>query len=122
MQTNAKETSGTQSFNLGEFQVNSNVEISRDELGLIHGDEIQVKNNGQVLYEHLRGFLPLNDKTNLVRFADGVWALVYINKSKQVKLKNVNLHHAGIYLFFDERGKIHPNQESPHCRKIEIEA
>lgn len=112
-------TSGTQSINLGEFQVNSNVEISRDELGLIHGDEIQVKNNGQVLYEHLRGFLPLNDKTNLVRFADGVWALVYINKPKQVRLKKVNLHHDGICLLFDERGKIHPNQTSPHYRDIE---
>ena len=52
MQSTNETTSGTQGYNLGEFQVNSNVEISRDELGLIHGDEIQVKNNGQVLYEH----------------------------------------------------------------------
>lgn len=108
------------SFEVSGFQVNSSVEISRDENGLIHGDEIQVmNNNGQVLYEGLRGFMPLNEKTNLVRFANGVWALVYINKTKQVNLKKVNLHHAGVCLLFDERGKIHPNQESPHYRDIE---
>ena len=107
-------------FVLNGYQVRSSVEIELDQdNGVVHGDDIQVKNaEGQVLYENLRGFLPLTDKFNLVRFANGIWALVYLNKSKQVNLKKVNLYHAGICLLFDERGKLHANQESPHYRKI----
>jgi len=102
------------------YRVDSCEVIEREECGLMSGDSLQVRDaNGQVLYENLRAFLPLNDKMNLIRLADKVWMLVYTNKPKQVRLNRVNLHlQNGHCLLFDERGKRHMDQVSPHYRDI----
>ena len=106
---------------VGNFQVNSVVRLEMDQTyGLVRGDELQViDGQGQVVYENIRGFLPLNEGLHLVRHADGVWVLVYLKRnSRERRLKKVNLRHEGFCLLFDERGKIHYAQESPHYDDI----
>ena len=103
------------------YSVNSKESVELEDCGLVSGTSLVVKNaDGKVLYEDLRAFLPLNDKMNLIRLADKVWMLVYINKPKKVRLNRVNLHLQGDVhcLLFDERGKMHRDQVSPHYRDI----
>ena len=114
--------SNLQSVNVaGGYCVNSSEMIEQEDCGLVSGNALEVKNaEGQVMYENLRAFLPLNDKMNLIRLADKVWMLVYTNKEKKVRLNRVNLHLQGDVhcLLFDERGKMHRDQVSPHYRDI----
>ena len=101
------------------FQVTSDVEVCKsvDCNQMVTGDELSVTDGtGNVLFTGLRGFMPLSDIDFLIRQKDGNWVLV--RKGKQIRLKKVNLHHEGLALLFDERGKLHYNQESPHYRSI----
>ncbi|MBR2274401.1 MAG: hypothetical protein IJ864_06230 [Alphaproteobacteria bacterium] len=106
---------------VGNFQVTA---VGRLELnqtyGLVRGYELRViDGQGQVIYENIRGFLPLSDGVHLVRHANGVWVLVYLKRNcRERRLKKVNLRHGGLCLLFDERGKIHYAQESPHYDDI----
>lgn len=103
------------------YNVNSLTGVELEDCGLASGDALNVQNeDGQLLYEGIRAFLPLNEKMNLVRFANKVWAIVYVNKPKQLKLEKVNLHLGEHCLLFDERGKMHYNQVSPHYRNINV--
>jgi len=110
-----------QSISVGGYQVNSQEEISLEqETGLVRGDGLTVVGaQGQVLYEQLRAFLPINSKRHLIRLADGLWVLLILkDKPKQCSLKKVNLRFKDIVMMFDERGKRHPNQVSPYYRDI----
>ena len=101
------------------FRVTSKVEVVRNvECNqMVTGDELSVTDGtGQILFTGLRGFMPLGGTDFLIRQSDGQWVL--IRKGKQIRLKKVNLHHEGLALLFDERGKLHYNQESPHYRSI----
>lgn len=115
MQTNAKETSGSQSIVVaGGYSINSNETIEKEDCGLVQGHGLQVKDaQGQIVYENLRGFLYLSDNANLVRFADKVWALVFPHKSRKIRLKKINLCYEGVVVFFDDKGKIRLNQVNP---------
>ena len=118
---NVTASDNMQSVNVaGGYSVNSSELIEQEECGLVCGSSLEVRDaNGQVMYENLRAFLPLNDKMNLIRLADKVWMLVYIDKPKQVRLNRFNVHlQNGHCLLFDERGKKHMDQESPHYRDI----
>ena len=120
-----KKTSGTplKSFSIGRFQVGSRAEIElHQNYDLVSGDELTVKNpQGEVVYQGLRGFSPLSEKMHLLRYADGRWVLVSLNKGKERRLSKVNLRYAaGKCLLFDERGKLHYDQESPHYPDINI--
>jgi len=122
MQNKSNEISGNlQSVNMGGgYTVYSCDVIEQEEdCGLVRGHGLQVKNsNGQVVYEDLRAFLPLNDKMNLVRLADKMWVIVYLNQSKKrVILKKANLRYGKFCFCFDADGKMHPNQVSPHYQK-----
>lgn len=104
----------------GGYSVKSDVELEVEDFGLVTGDDLQVKNPaGELVFAHVRAFMPLNDKMNLVRLDDKVWMLVYTNKEKKVKLSRVNLHLKDGHCFlFDERGKKHVDQVSPYYRDI----
>lgn len=104
----------------GGYSVNSSEMIEQEDCGLVSGNSLVVKNSdGQVVYENLRAFLPLNDKMNLIRLADKMWVLVYTDKPKRVRLNRFNVHlQNGHCLLFDERGKKHMDQESPHYKNI----
>lgn len=101
------------------FNVTSDVEVTQSvECNqMVTGDELSVVDgNGTILFTGLRGFMPLGGSDFLIRQKDGQWVL--IRKGKQIRLKKVNLQHEGLALLFDERGKLHYNQESPHYRSI----
>lgn len=84
---------------------------------MVMGSEISVVDmTGNVVFTKLRGFMPLGGSDFLIRNENKVWIL--IRKGKQVKLEKVNLQHEGLALLFDERGKLHFNQQSPHYRSI----
>ena len=107
-------TSGSQQVLLGGYEVNSavaDVELEQ-EYKLARGHELLVKDaEGNVLYQDVRGFLPLTDETHLLRQKDGSWWLFFLSNGKKRQLKKVNLRHGNVLLMFDERGKIRYNQE-----------
>ena len=103
------------------YIVNSQTGVELEDFGLASGNALEVMNKaGETVFQGLRAFLPLNDKMNLVRFADKRWVIVFVNKPKQVKLERVNLKASEFCLLFDERGKMHYNQVSPHYRDINV--
>lgn len=107
---------------VGGYQVRSTEELSLNSdfgQGLVSGDELEVRDSdGNVLYENLRGFLPLSEKKHLLRYADGVWVIFTLAQRKFHRLKRENLPVAGKMLMFDERGKIHLNQVSPYYPSV----
>ena len=112
-----------QSINVGGFLVNSKEELELEQkYQMVRGHELQVKNSqGQIVYDHLRGFAPLSNEVHLLRYADGKWLLLYVSGKKKGKkniLKKTNLEHGKGVLYFDDRGKIHPDQSCPYCASI----
>jgi len=108
-------TAGPQVIMLGDFQVCSVVADIELEPGynLARGQELVVKDSeGNVLYQEVRGFLPLTEETHILRQKDGSWWAFFRSTGKKRRLQKVNLKHGNIHLMFDERGKIRYNQES----------
>jgi hypothetical protein len=102
-------------ISLNGYQVSSavaEVELEPD-YNLARGQELVVKDSeGNVLYQDVRGFLPLTEETHIIRQKDGSWWAFFRSTGKKRKLQKVNLKHGNIHLMFDERGKIRYNQES----------
>jgi hypothetical protein len=113
-----KENFSVAEIRVGNYVANSSVEVAMDEEnGLIHGDEIVVKNmKGEVLYENLRAFLPIKKDTVLLRYADGFWTL--LNGKQKRSMHKVNLRIGPNAILFDERGKAHFSQINPHYDTI----
>jgi len=121
----ANEIPAAQRICVGGFQVNSEEELElHQKYNLVRGNELKVTNpQGQLEYDHLRGFAPLSKEVHLLRYADGTWLLFYVSGKKKGKkniLKRKNLEHGKGVLYFDDRGKIHPDQHSPHCESIRV--
>lgn len=102
-------------ISLNGYQVSSavaEVELEPD-YNLARGQELVVKDSeGNVLYQDVRGFLPLTEETHIIRQKDGSWWAFFRSTGKKRKLQKINLKHGNIHLMFDERGKIRYNQES----------
>ena len=118
MENNSQTVSGeVRSILVSGFQVNSSEEISLNKNNrLVRGEGLVVVNtNGQVVYEGIRAFCPIAKKKHLIRLSDGGWMLLILNgNTKRRLLKRVNLRFDNKVLMFDERGKIHEDQESPY--------
>ena len=92
------------------------IEKSVDCNQMVTGENLSVMDMaGNVIFSGLRAFMPLGNDF-LIRNEQKEWILVH--KGKQTKLKKVNLQHEGLALLFDERGKLHYNQASPHYRSL----
>lgn len=116
-------TAGPQVIVLGGFQVCSavsDIELEQ-EYNLARGKELLVKDTeGTLIYEGIRGFLPLTSETHLLRLKDGSWWLFFLSSGKKRKLQKVNLKHGDIHLMFDERGKLRYNQECYSYQYLEV--
>jgi len=108
---------------LAGYQVSSaiaDVELEQA-YGLARGHELLVKDSeGNVLYQDVRGFLPLTEETHLLRQKDGSWWLFFRSNSKKRKLQKVNLRHGNICLMFDDKGKIRYDQECYSYQYLEV--
>lgn len=87
--------------------------------GIVSGKALEVKDEeGHVIYEGLRAFWPMNAGVHLVRNANKSWVLLCLSTGKETQLKKRNLTFAGVSLLFDDRGKIHVNQENPYYKTL----
>lgn len=99
------------------YQVKSPSNVRMEEDFLVKGDDLSVLDaSGNVIFENLRAFMPVDAKNYLIRKQDGLWYLS--TPKKQKRLKEVNLKAKNKVMMFDERGKLHFNQVSPHYKNI----
>ncbi len=101
-------------LNLSGYQIETASEVEVNEkFNLVKGHEISVSDaEGKSLFENLRGFMALK-KAFLIREEDGTWYLCPAKGGKKV-IKKANVKIKDKVLMFDERGKLHLDQTSPH--------
>ena len=108
----------TSRFNVNGYQVQSSSEVRLEEVyNLVKGEDLTVLDaEGNLLFENVRAFMPIDNKMSLIRKQDGLWYLRSTKKER--KLQKVNLRIKENAMMFDERGKMHLAQVSPHYKNI----
>lgn len=108
---------GQKATQIGKYRLVSAEEIEvLSDYDLVKGRGLKVINEqGVVLHENVRAFMPINDRFYLIREADGGWKFFYANglSGRGRALLKSNLVVGRKKLLFDERGKLHLNQWSP---------
>lgn len=114
----AQATESRLDVNINGYQVQSPSDVRLEEAyNLAKGEELTVLDaEGNVIFENLRAFMPVDEKSFLIRKQDGLWYLRSIKKER--RLQKVNLLVRERAMMFDERGKMHLSQVSPHYKNI----
>lgn len=87
------------------------------EYNLVSGAALTVYNpQGEVIHDHIRGFMPIDEIYHLIRKEDGSWWYCTADGAPKRKqpLSKKNLLVGELPLMFDERGKIRLGQQSAH--------
>ncbi|MCM1324207.1 MAG: hypothetical protein NC218_08590 [Acetobacter sp.] len=114
----------SRSFSVMGFDVHSVSEMEiEQEYNLVKGDSLKVSNeNGEVIHENVRGFMPLTDVYHIIRKEDGSWW--YCTADGQLKKKSAlskrNIRIGSLALMFDERGKIRLGQQNAHYPMLSL--
>ena len=108
---------GQRATQIGNYRIVSTEEIEViSDYDLVKGRGLKVINEqGMILHENVRAFMPINERFYLVREADGGW-MYYRSSGSRGRggsLMKSNLVVGRKKLLFDERGKMHINQWSP---------
>ena len=108
----------TSRFNVNGYRVQSSSDARLEEVyNLVKGEDLTVLDaEGNLIFENLRAFMPVDDKNCLIRKQDGLWYLRSTKKER--RLQKVNLLVKENAMMFDERGKMHLAQVSPHYKSI----
>ena len=108
---------GQKATQIGTYRIASAEEIEIiSDYDLVKGHGLKVINEqGMILHENVRAFMPINKDFYLIRDADGGWKFFYANglSGRGRALLKSNLVVGRKKLLFDERGKLHLNQWSP---------
>ena len=108
---------GQKATQIGTYRIASAEEIEIiSDYDLVKGHGLKVINEqGMILHENVRAFMPINDRFYLVREADGGWMYYHASGSRgrDGSLMKANLVVGRKKMLFDERGKMHLNQWSP---------